>query len=491
MNRRKIGTVAAILSAAVIEAIWANANSAFGEKAGDAVVDGVHLYTPRNYVAPTEPAVIEHLEWFKDQKFGLFMHFGVYSELGITESWPLSDRDSRWSRRGIEWAQGDEFKRCYIDLYRSFNPVRINAANWAKAAKESGCKYLIFTTKHHDGFCLWDTKYSDFKTTNPNCPFSTNPKADIVRHVFDAFRAEGLGISCYFSKPDWHHPDYWENCGIGRTVSRNPTYDWNKDKERWGRFREYTRNQLLELLTGYGKIDVIWLDGGQVRPQNGQDIRLGEILAEARKTQPWLISADRTVGGPNENFITPEQTIPEKPLAVPWESCITLGGKHSWGYHYDDTYKPPRKVIQMLVDVVAKGGNLAIDVGPRPDGLLPKPAVEVLKTVGTWLRANGEAIYATRVAAPFRTKDWAYTRGKDGKFTYAIRLWREGEKQDRRLVMDCANAEQVVKVTHLATGREIEAKADAEKRLVLTVPAGLKFDAIADAFRLERKEDAR
>ena len=199
---------------------------------GDGVVQGVHTHTPKNYVAPKEPAVVEHLEWFKDQKFGLMMCMGLYSELGMMESWSLSDQDASWSRRRVEWAKGDDFKRRYLDLIRSFNPVRINAADWAKVAKAAGCKYLIFTTKHHDGFCLWDTKYSDFKTTNPCCPFSTHPRADIIRHVFDAFRAEGLGISCYFSKPDWHHPDYWDNCGIGVKTTRNPTYDWRKDTAR-------------------------------------------------------------------------------------------------------------------------------------------------------------------------------------------------------------------------------------------------------------------
>ncbi|MCQ2392793.1 MAG: alpha-L-fucosidase [Kiritimatiellae bacterium] len=448
---------------------------------GDGVVQGVHTHTPKNYVAPKEPAVIEHLEWFKDQKFGLMMCMGLYSELGMMESWSLSDQDASWSRKRVEWAQGDDFKRRYLDLIRSFNPVRINAADWAKVAKAAGCKYLIFTTKHHDGFCLWDTKFSDFKTTNPSCPFATNARADIVRHVFDAFRAEGLGISCYFSKPDWHHPDYWDNCGIGIKTTRNPSYNWRKDTTRWNRFRTYTRNQLLELVGNYGKIDVLWLDGGQVRPQNGQNVHMEEILAAARKIQPWLISADRTVGGPCEDFITPEQTVPKVPVMVPWESCITLGT--SWGYAFDDTYKSVRTIVHMLVDIVAKGGNLALNVGPRPDGCFPKPAIERLEGIGKWLKTNGAAIYDTRVASPYRTTDWAYTAGRAGE-VYAIRLWKdEAKDRARTLTIDCDHPEKFSKVVHLGSGRTLVPTV-VNGRLSVTVPADIAFDADADAFKL-------
>ena len=461
-------------------------------RAGESAVADARLQTPEGYVAPTDPAVVEHLEWFRDQKFGLLMHFGLYSALGINPSWVLSDADAETARKGVAWATGDDLKRDYIGLYRSFNPVRINAGDWAKTVKDAGCRYLIFTAKHHDGFCLWDTKTTDYKTTNPECPFSRNPKADIVRHVFDAFRAEGLGISCYFSKSDWHHPDYWDNCGLGVKTTMNPTYDWKADAKRWARFREFTRRQLLELLTQYGKVDVLWLDGKQVRPKDGQDIGMEEIVAEARKTQPWLISADRMAGGSCEDFVTPQQAVPESPLAVPWESCVTLtaGEKgENWGYAFDDvTYKSVREIVHMLVDVVAKGGNLVVNIGPRGDGCLPRPAVERLEGVGTWLKANGEAIYATRLAAPYRTKEWAYTRSKDGKSVYAIRPRREGETPDRKLVVDCGFAARVKNVVHLATGRKIAARADEENNLVLSVPDDIEYNAFAEAFRLEMND---
>lgn len=482
-NRHAVGMAVAVLLATAGTQARAD-----GKPEKDCIVDGVHLYTPKGYVEPPEPAVREHLEWFKDQKFGLFMHFGLYSQLGIAESWALVDDNCPWwAKIGVDWASGDEFKRQYYGMYRSFNPVRFQPEKWAKAAKDAGFRYLIFTAKHHDGFCLWDTKYTDFKVTNPDCPFSRHPKSDIVRHVFDAFRAEGLGISCYFSKPDWHHNDYWENSGIGYRPSRYPSYDCKKDPARWGRFREFTRNQILELMNGYGKIDVLWLDGGHVSERFGRGlgIRLPEIVAEVRKKQPWLISVDRAVGGPCENFITPECTVPPQPMSVPWESCIIMTTGCGWGYKYDAEYRSVRELLHLLIDVVAKGGNLALNVGPMPNGCLPQPALDRMQELGKWLKANGEAIYATRIVEPFRTKDWAYTRSKDGSFVYAIRLWKDGEQKPRSLIVDCANAAKVKKVVHLGTKLEVPAHANGEGGLVLDLPDKVVLDSYAEAFRLE------
>ena len=164
---------------------------------------------------------MNNIEYFKNAGYGMMMHFGLYSIWGITESWPLSTRDAFWARSDIEWVRDDaEFKRQYYALNKCFNPVRFNAKEIAKTAKRCGFKYVAFTTKHHDGFCLWDTKCTDYKTTSPECPYSTNPNADIVKNLFDACRAEGLGISAYFSKADFHHTDFWEGFGIGTATSR-------------------------------------------------------------------------------------------------------------------------------------------------------------------------------------------------------------------------------------------------------------------------------
>ena len=456
------------------------------------VKDEVHGYTPNGYVQPKEPEVRERLEWFKDQKLALMMCLGLYSDIGIKESWPLCDSKASWSRVEVDWtADVDEFKRQYFGLIRSFNPVRFRPETWAKAAKDNGFKYVLFTTKQHDGFCLYDTKYSSYKVTSPQCPFSTDKRADIVKHVFDAFRAEGLGIAAYFSKPDWYHTDFWENHGIGRKTTPFPTYDVKKHPEKWARFREFTRNQIVEIVRDYGKVDIIWLDGGQVQRRRGLDIGIEDIIAEARKYNPALIAVDRTAGGTCENVITPEQTVPKTPIAVPWESCITIG--KYWGYHFEDEYKPVRQILHLLIDIVAKGGNLALDVGPQPDGRLPHQALERMTALGAWLKVNGEAIYETRPLAPYRKGDWAFTRNRRTGVEYAIRLWKEGEAGTGRQSIPGVTA---AKLVHVGSGRVVAPRplspatgksfngAKAAIGVECELPADFKADANADVFRI-------
>lgn len=379
----------------------------------------------QRYVSPNEPAVLESLERFKDRKFGIMFHWGAYSQWGIVESWALPDEDRDWAWNDVDKdLTCAQFKQEYWDLIKTFNPVRFRPEQWAKAAKDAGFKYVLFTTKHHDGFCMWDTQYSDYKITSPECPFSRNPRADICKHLFDAFRNEGLKIHAYFSKPDWHCEYYWAK-GFSKDeyMTRNPSYKTTQHPDIWEKFCKYTKNQMLELVSNYGRIECLWLDGGQVNPRNMQNIHLSEIMEEARKIQPWLMVADRTVGGINENFITPEQTVPDHPINVPWESCVTLGT--SFSFRYDDNYKDAKTVIHMLCDIVAKGGNLALNIGPRPDGRLPEPIYPILSDIGAWLKKNGFAIYETRPAAPYRKGNFAYT-SKGGE-VYAVYLPSDAE----------------------------------------------------------------
>ena len=386
---------------------------------------GVHgCSREENYVEPTDPLIQERLEWFRDQKLALMMHFGPYSQMSVDCSWPLSEADA-WARKDVDWTNDlDEFRKQYIELNRSFNPIRIQPDQWAAFAKENGFKYLIFTTKHHDGFCMFDTKYTDYKITSPDCPFHTHKYANIVKEVFDAFRDKGIGIAAYFSKPDWNCPWYWAE-GMDKPwgTDRNPTYTTSEHPEVWKKFIEFTHNQMMELIEEYGKIDILWLDGGQVKIKNGQDIRLSEFVERARKIQPWLITADRTAGGENENYITPEQSIPDHVIKVPWESCVTLGTR--WMYRYSDTYKSTRAVVKMLIDVVSRGGNLALNIGPQPDGRLPSEAIEIVKGLGVWLNVNGEAIYGTRAMDVAQIDNVMFT--KKGDIVYAIIPLEEGE----------------------------------------------------------------
>ena len=392
---------------------------------GDKIVKGVHGYSrEEEYVMPTDPLIQERLEWFRDQKLALMMHFGPYSQMGVDCSWPLSEADA-WARADVDWTDDlDEFRKQYIELNKSFNPVRIQPEKWAEFASENGFKYLIFTTKHHDGFCMFDTKYTDYKITSPDCPFHTHKYANIVKEVFDAFRNKGIGIAAYFSKPDWNCPWYWVD-GMDNPwgTNRNPTYIPSEHPELWDKFIEFTHNQMMELIEEYGKIDILWLDGGQVRDKSGRGIRLSELVERARKVQPWLITADRIAGGENENYITPEQAIPDHVINVPWESCITLGTR--WMYRYSDTYKSSRTLVKMLIEVVSRGGNLAINVGPQPDGQLPKEALKELSGLGDWLKVNGDAIYGTRAMDVAQIDNVMFTKKDD--IVYAMIPLNEGE----------------------------------------------------------------
>ncbi len=390
------------------------------------VHEGVHGYSGgKMWVRPDAPLLLERLEWFQDQKLGLMMHWGPYSQIGAVESWALSDEDAAWSRSELEWdVDGEDLKRHYFGLNRSFNPVRFEPRAWADLAAEGGFKYFIFTTKHHDGFCMWDTDTTDYRITGPDCPFRSHRYADACKHLFDAFREKGMAIAAYYSKADWHTPDYWKP-GVAGGSRRGPNYDPREDPEAWERFVAFTHAQIDELTTRYGRIDALWLDAGWVRREEGQDIRLGEAVERARRSQPWLLAVDRTVGGSYENYVTPEQTVPEAPLFVPWESCITIGDAFS--YRFDERYKPTRDIVALLLEVVAKGGNLALNVAPQPDGRLPRQAAERIRELGAWLAVHGEGIYRTRICEPYFADECAFTRREDRVYVY--RLYRDEDER--------------------------------------------------------------
>jgi alpha-L-fucosidase len=446
---------------------------------------GVHNYSrAKDWVKPENPVLLERLEWFKDQKLGLMMHWGPYSQLGIVESWALSDEDGDWSRGGIDWeADGEEFKRQYAGLNRTFHPIRFQPEVWAELAAEGGFKYLIFTTKHHDGFCMWDTHTTDYRITGPDCPYHTHKYADICKHLFDAFRDKGLAIAAYFSKADWNTPYYWApGMARGSRMWRGPSYEPKEYPWLWERFVSFTHEQILELTTRYGRIDVLWLDAGWVRAGGKveQDIRLGEVVEKARRHQPWLLTADRTVGGPYENYVTPEQTIPDGPMDVPWESCMTMGT--SFSFNYEDEYKPVRRLIHLLLEVVAKGGNLALNVGPQPDGRLPRGAIQRMKELGAWLKVYGEGVYGTRMCAPYYTGDCAFTRSSDT--VYCFYLYQSEDTPVREWIT-VPYTGKVSRVELLGTTEELAfSRTDEELTIRLTASAVEAQAPIAHVFRI-------
>lgn len=386
-------------------------------------------YPPRPGQSPsdmeTDPLVLEKLDAFQDWKFGFMMHWGIYSQWGCIESWPLVEVDTwarpdglpAWTRRNKDF---ERFSRDYVALNKTFDPQDFDPDRWASIARQAGMKYVVFTTKHHDGFCLFDTKQTDYRTTHPSCPFHGNPKADVVAGVFNAFRRHGFGIGAYYSKSDWHHPGYWAPEWPHR--DRNVNYSTQEHPEKWATFVDFTHNIVEELMTDYGPVDVLWLDGGQVRPP-GQDIDMPTLAAMARDHQGGLIVVDRTVGGRYENYLTPEQKVPAEPLPYVWETCMTMGDQ--WSYKPDDHYKSTRRLIGLLVNIVAKGGNFLLNVGPDANGRLPDPAVQRMREIGRWMQVNGAAIYATRPVPPYKVGQVCLTR-KDAKL-YAIYLGPDNE----------------------------------------------------------------
>ena len=416
------------------------------------------------YVPETDPLVLEKLEKWQDLKFGLLMHWGTYSQWGIVESWSICAEDEGWCRRNNP--NYVEYKKEYENLQTTFNPVQFDPAKWAKAAKNAGMKYVIFTTKHHDGFSMFDTKLTDYRITSTKTPFHTNTKANIAKEIFSAFSAEGFWTGAYFSKPDWHNENYWwPNFA---TPDRNVNYDVTRYPERWENFVQFTHGQIMELLGGdYGKIDILWLDGGWVQKMTkeeileeitssdykfihtqSQDIRMDELVKKARQKQPGLIVVDRAVHGKNQNYQTPENRVPEKALFYPWESCIIAGG--SWSWLPDAHYMNGRNAVQLLVDIVAKGGNLLLNIAPGPEGQWHDGAYKLLDDIGRWMKVNSESIYGTRALAPYKEgKVCISKKGDNTVFIYY--LAENGEKIPAKIEMVTYSLPADAKIKMLGT----------------------------------------
>ncbi|WP_317195544.1 alpha-L-fucosidase [Echinicola shivajiensis] len=429
-----------------------------------AQVDNLH-HQSSVYEAPQDPLVIQKLDEWQDLKFGMIIHWGIYAVPGMIESWALCSED--WINRDSTQTYAG-FKDWYWGLKDEFNPVDFDPDQWAEAADAAGMKYLVFTTKHHDGFNMFDTKQTDYKISNG--PFKDNPKADVAKYVFEAFRKKDFMIGAYFSKPDWHSQYYWWSKYA--TADRNNNYDIRKNPWRWNKFKEFTFNQISELMHGYGDIDILWLDGGWVRPLEtvndevrswgaripewSQDIDMLKIADMAREAQPGLIMVDRTVHGPYENYQTPEQSVPEKKIDNPWESCMTLG--HAWGYVPNQKYKSVTKVVHTLVEVVAKGGSLLLGVGPTPQGLIPDEDVKRLKGIGAWLDVNGKAIYGTRTVDFYQDGDVYFTQNEDTGKRYAIKLIGEGEEIPDLITWSSDQPVKGNRVTLLDGGKRLSVK---------------------------------
>lgn len=444
-----------------------------------------------NYRYHTRPELLQQLEWFRDQKFGLMIHWGLYNQIGLKESWPLVDNEwSKWQfKPGTE---NLEVKKMYAELHRGFLPLRFDPQEWADAAYAAGFRYLAFTTKHHDGFCMWDTKTTDYKVTGSEVPWRTHKYADITRALFDAFRGKGMGISAYYSRADFDCPYYWEEGYRWKDgTERVPSYDPEEKPETWQRFKDFVFAQLSELVNDYGRIDCLWFDGGC----DGVQLGLPEMTEELRKIQPWMLGVIRGGVGICEDIITPELVLPEESMDVPWELCTVMGkpqteyGKSeyiSFGYTYDQDYMSAREVAHLLLDVVAKGGNLALNLAPQPDGRLPHRALEQLSVLSEWMKIFGPAIYGTRIVAPYRTGKYAYTKSKDSRTVNIFYLYEEGEAVPAEY--EAVVEGQVLSVTDMRTGLPLafEQEGDCLKLKLPEELVGREAD-IADCFIVRKR----
>lgn len=401
----------------------------------------------KEYYPPKDPIVQQNLEQWQDNKFGVLLCWGAYTQWGIVESWALCSEDEPWCAR--ENPSYEDFKREYVNLKKTFNPAAFNPERWASAMKGAGVKYMLFSAKHHDGYCMWDTKYTDYKITSKESPFHTNKRANVAKEVFSAFQNEGVSCGVYFSKPDWNTEYYW--WPRFATPDRNVNYDIKKYPERWENYVQFTQNQVDELISDYGKIDILWFDGGWVSPWNNQDIRMNEIAANARKKQPGMIVVDREVKGEYQDYMTPEWRIPGEVLPYPWETCMPIGG--SWVYTPNDNYRTSAEVVAMLVDICSKGGNLLLGVGPGPDGELQPQIYKTLEGVGRWMDVNSEAIYGSRAYKVFSDGDVCFTRSKDNSKIYAIRLIGDNEDLPSKIVFKNDDVNKGTKMSILGRGQ--------------------------------------
>lgn len=346
---------------------------------------------------PEYSDLVNRWQWFQEQKIGILIHWGLYSQAGIVESWELSDKDT-WARRPHPWRSNmAQLKQDYWGLAHVFNPTRYDPIKWAHVFRQAGVRYAIFTTKHHDGFNMFDTQQSGFKITNPKFPFSTNPNADVFGAFAKAMRQSGISVGAYYSKADWYNADYWSK--DNEPKSRGASFDVHKQPERWQRYVDFVHAQLTELAENYGPLRMLWLDAGWVGDKR-EPLYWERLMPSLWKMQPQMLTVDRTMGGRFEEYVTPERQIPTLAdcPSLPWESNLPLAD--NWGYVPHDHYKSLHTIVESILQVISLGGNIILGVGPKPDGTLPHQAIHLLQGLGAWTTLNSEGIYGTRPATP-------------------------------------------------------------------------------------------
>ena len=408
----------------------------------------------------TDTDEITRGEWFDRARFGMFIHWDHASQRGWEVSWPLvggvfSLPESQQTTAAEYHAQA-----------ATFDPTSYDPAALARQAKAAGMRYVVFTTRHHSGYAMFDTATTDHKVSKS--PHDAPSGRDIVRETFDAFRAEGIRIGVYYSLSDWHHPDYpaWTEEFQPYRIGHSPPMPTDEQADR---FRADLMTQLRELLTDYGQIDLVWFDGGWERPEAWW--RSDEIESMIRTLQPDALINDRLPGF--GDFETPEQFVPAIPPQGRWESCMTING--SWGHNPDDTnHKTARAIINNLCETAAKGGNLLLNISPQGDGTVPELQRERLDSVADWMSRHAAAIHDTVPGL----EPWQFygptTRSGD-----VVNLFLVMRPYDTVTVRGIP-VRRVARVTVMGTGRELEFTArtgliemlmdDPEGELTIIVP---------------------
>ncbi len=319
-------------------------------------------------------------EWFETARFGMFIHWGASSQRGWELSWPLVGGLAGM----LPQSQAVSVEE-YHSTARTFDPVKFDPHQWARLARRAGMRYAVLTAKHHDGFAMFHSRHTGYSIEH--APF----KRDIVREFVDAFRAEGIRVGLYFSLIDWHDPDYPD------FRESDKPYRWGQwrrsSADQWARFRGSMFGQVRELLTNYGKIDLLWFDGGWERTE--EEWKARDLETMIRELQPEIVINDRLPGC--GDYSTPEQGMPSHVPKGPWETCMTMN--NSWGYNPSDRrYKSARSLLNTLSEVASRGGNLLLNVSPTGEGQLPAEQVERLEAIAGWMEHNGESIGDTTPA---------------------------------------------------------------------------------------------
>ena len=438
------------------------------------------------------------MHWWRDARFGMFVHWGLYS--GLAGEW---DGKAVGNRGGMEWIQ--QRVRAKTEDYAQqatpkFQPKTDFAKAWAKLAKQAGCKYLVFTTKHHDGFALHDSKVSEFDA-------GTLLQRDLVREIVDACRAEGLRVGFYHSVIDWHHDQYayGRSKQLPHPLKGKPYPNGTRTHSK---YVDYLHSQVDELSSNYGPIDVIWWDYSALDFQGEEAWRAFDLIAKVRKKHPDVIMNNRLFRRPEAgyesmamdgitgrldakygDFITPEQHVPDTGLPqVDWETCMTMNT--TWGFNrHDQAWKSEEQLIHTLIDIASKGGNFLLNIGPTGDGTIPHESVERLEAMGRWMETNGESIYGSTISALSRPAWGRVTHNAARGATYLhVFDWPKDGKLTLKLEGVVASP---FKATLLGTGKEIQSQRIAaegtQKSVQLSLPATAP-DPIATVIRITPAE---